>query len=232
MLNQKEKKITKTQLTITLIIILFMTITGTTFAYYYIANTNSNTITGNMATVNLTLEVNKVLPKENTESTEVMVPQLSTNSALESALKGGCVDQNKNISCQVYKVEIENKGGTATEVVDGKVSFYSDQNQQNPINIIMPNLKWKLVNSVDELTPTNSILGTNEKVKATGEGSNFVSNLTMVTNSKFTYYLIVWIEEIGNDQYQADGNKQFFGKIAFDSSNGTGVTAAFSSFSS
>ena len=73
------KNYNKFQITITLIILLSFCITGATYAYFAISATDSDTITGDAATVNLTLSVDKVFPLESSENTGVMVPQLSPN---------------------------------------------------------------------------------------------------------------------------------------------------------
>ena len=227
MVENEKKKIIKFQLTITLILTLIVCITSATYAYYSVSDTNNNTITGNMATVNLSLSVEKILPTTNSNNTGVMVPQLSNNNALESALKGGCVDGNTNIACQVYKIIIENRGGSATQVVNGYTYFYSDAALTQDVATAIPNLKWRLVDTVNEITPNQSVLGNNSNNPANANGENkLVSNLTMTTNSIHTYYMIVWVNETNEDQ-PIDVNKEFYGKIEFESSNGSGVTAVF-----
>lgn len=225
-----QKGVTKIQLTVTLILILFLSITGATYAYFAISATNNNTITGTAATVNLTLDVSKIFPTTSSTNTGVMVPQLSvsesTTSPLANALKGGCVDGNGNIVCQVYKITIQNLGGTATQVVDGKVSFYGNAAMTTDVSVTMPNLKWKLITSVNTSNPSSSVLGTNADNVANFGDNKFVSNLTLVTNASFDYYMIVWINETNADQ-PTDKGKTFYGKIQFDSSNGTGVTSTF-----
>ncbi len=230
--EQADKMIfTKTQLTITIVLILFFSITGATYAYFAISATNNNTITGTAATVNLTLNVTKIFPTSSSSNTGAIVPQLSvsesTNSPLSNALKNGCVDANSNVVCQVYHISIENQGGTATQVVDGKVSFYGNSAMTTDVKTTMPNLKWKLIDSVDATTPANSVLGTNEDNAATSTAVKFVSNLTLATADKYEYDMIVWINETNVNQ-PTDVGKTFYGKIQFDSSNGTGVTSTFS----
>lgn len=227
---EPKKNVTKMQLTVTLILILFFSITSATYAYFAISATNNNTITGSAATVNLTLSVNKIFPTSSSTNTGVMVPQLSVSgsstSPLANALKGGCVDNNANVVCQVYKITIQNVGGTATQVVDGKVFFYGNSVMTTDVHTTMPNLKWKLITSVDTTTPTNSVLGTNEDQEANSSDNKFVSSLTLATNDTFDYYMIVWINETNTNQTSEPG-KTFYGKIQFDSSNGTGVTSTF-----
>lgn len=230
MIGKFSNDVTKFQLSITLILFLFFIVTGTTYAYFALTASNNNTITGTAATVNLTLNVEKVLPTSTSVNTGVMVPQLSTSgsntSPLSSALKSGCVDSNTNIVCQVYKITIANSGGTATQVVDGKISFYGNSSLTTNISTTMPNLSWKLIESVDTTTLTNSKLGTNTDNTASSTDVNFVSNLTLSTNVSNTSYIIVWINETSTDQ-TTDKGKTFYGKVSFSSSNGTGVTSTF-----
>lgn len=224
-----EKQVTKVQITITLLLILFFCVTGATYAYFAFTVTN-DTITGEAATVNLSLDVTRVFPSADSENTGVMVPQLSNSgnavSPLDSALKYGCVDANTNIVCQVYKVVVKNDGGTATQVVDGSILFYSDSELTTDVSVAMPNLKWKLVSSVDAVTPANSVLGANVDLDADAVDNVFADDVIMVTDSSFTYYIIVWINETNDDQPLEPGNS-FYGKIIFNSSNGTGVMSAF-----
>jgi hypothetical protein len=182
-----------------------------------------------MSTVNLTLQVEQVFPDAEADSTGVMVPQKSISgsgtSALASALKNGCIDDNKNVVCQVYSITVANDGGLATEEVDGKVSFYANQNMTEGSETKMPNLSWKLITSVDTTNNSNSILGTNLDNSASGTAAYFVRDVELETDDRETYYMIIWFNETENPQI--DKNNTFYGKIEFNSSNGTGVTATF-----
>ena len=89
----------------------------------------------------------------------------------------------------------------------------------------MPNLKWKLISSVDTTTTSNSVLGTNVDNTANSTPTKFVSNVTLKTNDEYTYYMIIWFNETGEDQI--DEGNTFYGMIEFLSSNGTGVTSTF-----
>lgn len=230
------KYLEKNQVLITLIMVLFFCITGATYAYFAISAVDNTTITGAAATVNLTLDVKKIFPVTD-DNTGVLVPQLSTSasasSPLSTALKNGCVDANKNVVCQVYRISIQNKGGSATQIVDGKILFYSDATLKTNVHTAMPNLKWKLIDSVDAVTPANSVLGSRSDLEANDNSSNgkFVSSLSLATNVVRNYYVIIWINETGADQTDKstsiDNPKVFYGKVQFDSSNGTGVTSTF-----
>lgn len=232
-LEKRGIDVTKFQFFITLVMVLFFSVTGFTYAYFAFSAFNNTTITGEVASVSLSLDVVKIFPSSSSKNTGVMVPQLSisgsSSSPLASALKSGCVDSNSNIICQVYKATVKNDGGSATIVVDGSLLFYGDSDLKNDISSSMPNLKWKLIDSADATTPTNSVLGLNEDIKASASvsSSKIVSNLTLETNEEKDYYFIVWINETSSDQ-KTDEGKSFYGVVEFTSSNGTGVTSTFS----
>lgn len=231
--NIFEKKVfSKLQLTIILILILFFSVTSATYAYFAFSVTN-DVISGEAATVNLTLNVTKIFPLSSSENTGVMVPQLSvsgsSNSPLNTALKMGCVDGNKNVVCHVYEVTIANVGGTANQMVDGEILFYSDNTLTRDVSLDMPNLKWKLIENggVDPVTPANSELGSNIDLVADANSDNiFAEDVVLATNEYKEYYIIVWINETNTDQ-KSEPSKTFYAKIVFNSSNGTGVTSTF-----
>lgn len=231
MINFEQENYNKVHVAVTLILILFFCITGATYAYYAFTATNE-TISGEAAVVNLTLTVDKIFPMDDSDTTGTIVPQISTSgsnvSPLSAALKKGCVDDNKNIVCQVYKIVIENVGGTATQVVDGSISFYSDAALTTDVSVEMPNLKWKLIESVDINDPTNSVLGTNIDLTANFSKNVFAKDVTLVNDTSLEYYMIIWINETSNEQEKDEG-KSFYSKVEFNSSNGTGVTSMFTS---
>ena len=55
----EEAKMKKMQYFLSLVLILFLSVTGVTYAYYTATDSDTTTITGNAATVNLTLNVEK-----------------------------------------------------------------------------------------------------------------------------------------------------------------------------
>lgn len=226
-----ELKMTKLQFFVMFILVLFISVTGFTYAYFALSISNNNTIGGKAATVNLTLGVQKIFPLSSSSNTGVLVPQVSisesASSPLSVALKRGCIDANGNLICQVYKISIANVGGTATQIVDGFVSFYSDVNLTTDVSTVMPNLRWKLITSVDTSNPNNSVLGANADLVANFNKNVFADDLTLATGGSATYYMIVWINET-NEEQPLDEGKTFYGQIEFTSYNGTGVTSTFS----
>lgn len=221
-----EFVITKIQFSVTIILVMIVSITGFTYAYFAISASDSNTITGSAATVDLTLRVEKKFPLASVDNTGVLVPQLSTS--LSNALRSGCVDGNGNIICQVYEIAIKNNGGSATQVVDGMVSFYGNSGLTVDINTVMPNLRWKLITSIDTGVPSNSVLGGNSDLIASRNSSIFADDVLLNTGREYVYYMIVWIDET-NEEQDIDEGSSFYAVVEFDSSNGTGVTSTFTS---
>ena len=109
---------------------LVVAIIGATFAYFT-ATASNNVITGNMATVRLSLAVTKVTDAD--EAKGGMIPM--SNGMVEQAVNKGyteteddeevtrvCVDDNGNAVCQIYKITITNDS-TAGQFVDGYVAL-------------------------------------------------------------------------------------------------------------
>ena len=204
------------------IIILFVyaiLITSGTYAYLYAEDSNTNTFAGNMSTANVDLEVSRVTPSEK-NGTSRLVPLL--DAALKNALKGNggvssCVDANKNVSCEVYKITLKNTGkstlkltGTITLVASGANNIYQ-------------NLKWELL---DNATTRKSEYKTNGMARATLE-----KNFSIIPNETKEYYIALWISENGKDQRKTDMGV-YGGLVEFNSSNGNGTTATFGDFDS
>ena len=103
---------------------LVVAIIGATFAYFT-ATASNNVMTGNMATVSLSLAVEKVT---HVDEAGGMIPM--SNGMVEAALtknakapgKGVCVDDNGNAVCQIYKVTLTNTS-SAAQFVDGYVAL-------------------------------------------------------------------------------------------------------------
>lgn len=203
-----------------ILIVLFIyaiVVIGSTYAYLYISDKNNNTLAGNMATANLELKVTRVTPSEDS-GTSNLVPLL--DAALNNALKGNggissCIDSNKNISCEVYKITIHNTGsinlklsGFITLVASGEHNIYN-------------NLKWELI---ENATTRKTEYVTNGMEKAVIE-----KNFTIQSNEIKDYYIALWISENGKDQRQTDTGI-YGGLIEFSTSNGLGATATFGEF--
>ena len=99
---------------------LVVAIIGATFAYFT-ATAGNNVITGNMASISLSLDVTKMTTAD--QELGGMIPM--SNNMIEPALassKGVCIDDNNNAVCQIYKITITNDS-SAGQFVDGYVAL-------------------------------------------------------------------------------------------------------------
>ena len=105
---------------------LVVAIIGATFAYFTASASSENKITGNMATINIGLEVTKVttsgdvsglIPMSN-NMVEVAVNTTTANRGNTNI----CIDDNGNAVCQVYKATVSNTSAAAV-FVDGYVAL-------------------------------------------------------------------------------------------------------------
>jgi len=190
---------------ICMILVLMFSITATTYAYFALSASNSTAMTGTAGTSNLSLGVTKITPSSNTGA---MVPQLE--SALDSAVSTtyNCVDDNNNVVCHVYKMEVKNVG-TSSVKVRGVVTF------NNPN---MPNLKYRMMTDATTLSEEVS------KYALNGKELTFVDDVSLSVNETKTYYMVVWIDEIG--EAQSDSGS-YTATVKFDSASGDGVTSTF-----
>lgn len=88
---------------------LMLAIMGATFAYFTATAEDTTTIKGDMATINVDVEVTKMTKVD--EAKGGLIPM--SNNMVEVALnKAGtqiCVDDNGNAVCQVYKISVNNE---------------------------------------------------------------------------------------------------------------------------
>ena len=197
-----DNKSPKYFILIFLALILVVCIAGATFAYFSLTVSDEDTITGNVGGSNLTLTVTKELPSTNPSN---MIPQLE--STLNEAINApyNCIDDDNNVVCQVYKATITNSGSISTEV-DGFISF---QNIET-----LPNLKWRLMDSL-----TN--LGVHNSLKAESTDYCFDQQKLLNPGESFDYYFVIWVDEIGIEQ---DDKGTFRATITFNARSG-GITS-------
>ncbi len=206
-----------------LILTLAVGTTGATFAYFALSASNTGTITGASAKVETQLEVEKILPTTGNPGTGVMVPQYSANTtkrtnALKNAIDGGCVDANNNIVCQVYKIEYRNKS-TATLRTNATLTLESQ----------MTNLKWYTLANASDIATLPASATYTYPASFTTEYGNAKTTTTLGTaeevsaNNYRYWYVVIWIEEQGEDQYSDDGDKTFDGTIEIQITDTTGT---------
>ena len=162
---------------------LIIGLIGYTYSFFNVTATNDSVISGEAASVNLSLEVEKIAPSTN----KGLVPQL--DQYITSAVigrNGSCVDDNNNNVCQVYKITVTNSG--ASVHVNGRLNLDAKNN---------PNLKWAVISGT-----TNPTLVSNANpysyVKLT-------ENELYNSNESKDYYIVLWISETGTIQTDQGG---------------------------
>ena len=183
-----------------LLVVFVVSIVGT-YAYYSFSVSNNSVIAGSVSSINATLDVELVVGSNNQ-----MVPM--NDNALTNALVGTggvspCIDSNNNLSCQVYKITLTNRGA-AINNLNGKITL--EANSGSTYN----NLKWQ------ELTLTNTTYSPKSGSSANGmTGGKLVTNGTLAVSEVKVWYIAVWIHETGNDQSNTDRGT-FKGTVTFN----------------
>ena len=186
---------------------IFIVGTGVSYAYYALTDVD-NSIVGSAGKADLSLEIVNQHPSNDDQ----LVPQFEKGLATAISSKYNCVDDNNNMVCQVYSIKITNTG-TATVKINGTITFGNIDK--------MPNLKWRLIQD------KNTYGDWRNSHYASLNDVNFDSNLTLKKGATKTYYMVIWIEEVDNNQ--SDTGK-YNAVINFSTSNGTGVTSTVGEF--
>ena len=177
------------------LIILFIAVRYT-YSYLAYKYKNTSVIKGNVISVNLEMTVDLVVGNN-----RGMVPL--KDSSLGRAINGtggksACVDANGNLSCQVYKITLNNKGSKVKNLM-GTISLYNKDSSST-----FSNLKWRELASQTEVIDGSEIHGM--------DTSTLMKGLTMASGETKVYYIAVYIQETGSDQKNLDkGN--FAGRV-------------------
>ena len=169
------------------LIILFIAVRYT-YSYLAYRYDNTSVIKGNVVSVNLEMTVDLVVGNN-----RGMVPL--KDSSLGRAINGtggksACVDANGNLSCQVYKITLNNKGSMVRNL-KGTISLYNKDSSST-----FSNLKWRELASQTEVIDSSEIHGMTS--------STLMKGLTMASGETKVYYIAVYIQETGSDQKSLD----------------------------
>ena len=168
---------------------------------------------------------------------------VDTKDQFVPAMAAKCIDENGNNVCQVYRIVVTNKSTQSTISVRGQLTLTSTAK----------NVYWRLISaeesgnamtggskvdySTDILATTdggmgNLTVGGNSENQSgvLGQGSEVASHTLEATESA-TYYVVIWLEEMGKAQENDDASKKFSGSVFFSAvdaaGNNTGITASF-----
>ena len=216
---------------------LVVAIIGATFAYFSASAEDKTTITGNTAeAAGIALNITDI-----TETGGDMIPlnlkvgdgEKDTVDQFANAMAGKCKDMNNNNVCDVYKITVTNNSATSTIDVRGDLTLTEGA----------ANMKWQLLNVTNDAKDTfaaseitghevdgatvTSVTQPGQLVRegldgATGTGT--AARKTLAAKGIATYYVLIWLEEMGTDQ-GTDADKAFKGTVNFNAVDATGATS-------
>ena len=182
-----------------LILILAFLVTGGTYSYLAYRYENSSVIQGNVISVNA--ELNVELVKGSNNKLVPLKDDRLTRAINGTGGKDVCIDSNGNLSCQIYKITLTNKGSRIKDLV-GTIELYASNSSSK-----YTNLSWRELSDLTTVKDGSTIHGMSK--------SALVSNLTMESKEVRTWYIAVYIKEVGRDQTNTDKGK-FGGTVTFE----------------
>ena len=204
---------------------LVVAIIGATFAYFTATAEDTNTIQGEAANTGLSLEVTHL----STGAVGGLIPLNTTD--LQKAVTGDtaatgdpktCLDSNNNSICQIYSIKVINEGNSiaaVTGTLDLQAVPYQGVEEEEEQQSSFANLKWQV------LTDSTTV---NTGATSYGIGENpIASNVTLNAEGDQTFYVVIWIDNLNEAQNSADYG-HFNGSVAFNSADGSGISATFS----
>ena len=180
-------------------IIAMISIIGYTYSFFQVTVTNNTVIAGQTESLKLDLSVSKVLPN----NSEDLIPQLDTaitKAVIGATGKSGCIDDNNNTVCNVFKVTLKNSSSSSVHV-NGTLELTADN---------IPNLKWAVISGTSNPTLVSSI-----NPKAT---TVLTENELYTGGQTKEYYIVIWMSETGSIQTDRGS---YSGVVTFESGDGT-----------
>ena len=216
---------------------LVVAIIGATFAFFSASDINSSAIQGNTAqAAGIKIDITDI-----TKTGGNMIPlnlkvgdgTKDTVKQFTNAMTGKCKDMNENNVCDVYKITVTNSSTTSTIDVRGDLTLTEGAG----------NMKWQLINVTSEDLATFAAAeikghevdgATVTSATKTGQlvregldgaaGTGDAARKTLAGGATATYYVLIWLEEMGTDQ-ATDADKTFKGTVNFNAVDATGATS-------
>ena len=211
-MEQKNNDVKKISILILGIVIVLLIVATGTLAYYMFSTTNNTAINGTAAKADLNLTVSKTLPTSNGIDNIVLAKYEDIPAGINARCASGSYAM-----CQLYTITLTNNAANTSVTVNGSVSF---------TNTTAPNLSWILLSNYSSSTSYTSSDLPNSYNTASSTFTNFVSNETVNGNQTKTYYLLVWVNDIEEEQTD---NGSYTGTVRFVDADGNGVTSTFNS---
>ena len=193
---------------LTLGIIIIVT-TGTSFAYFTTSVEGQGTITGTIMDFDVDLKVETIYEANQ------LIPL--DDSLISTAVNNECVDSKGYQVCSLFKITLTNNGEPI--LLNGHITSTDETTYTTD------HLKGQLFNEglTSSISTVTTLTNTEGKQYFKIDDTNLYSTKVITTN---IIYLAVWLKEI--DGYQnADYDKDYIGKIAFESIDGQEISATF-----
>ena len=129
---------------------------------------------------------------------------------------------SNNSICQIYSIKVINEGNSiaaVTGTLDLQAVPYQGVEEEEEQESSFANLKWQVLTDSTTVNPAATSYGIGENPIA--------SNVTLNAEGDQTFYVVIWIDNLNEAQNSADYG-HFNGSVAFNSADGSGISATFS----
>lgn len=188
------------------VLTLIVVIAGSTYAFFLASISSDDDIKGSTFDFDVTLKVNRVSKGDKNlvpiyDGTVASHPsQLDTAASEEN----DCVDKNGRTVCYIYAIEITNNS-------DDDVTVDTNLSLSGPTNI-----KWASMSNRTTVGDTH--ISSYESID---------DDATLGSGKNKMIYIMVYLNNTGNNQLDVDGNKSFSGVVSVVSSSGEYIQAQF-----
>lgn len=184
--------------------VLVVAVAGSAYAFFAASASDNSTISGETLDIKLGLKVEKV-----SAGTGNLIPihdgtNATSQLAKAASASNSCVDNNSRTVCHIYKITISNTGGDDA-TVNSTVSLSGSTN-----------LKWA------NMSNQTTVGTTHDKTDIT-----VATNVSVNAGGSSIQYIMVYINNTGDNQTAADGATAFSGVVAVTASTGEAVQATF-----
>jgi len=189
--------------------IIVIVSTSTSFAYFSASIDGEGEIKGETMKFSVDLDVEEIY------KTDQLIP--IDDSIIPIAINRNCVDSKGYNVCSLYKITLKNTGDPV--ILNGHITAGEGTNYTTD------HLKGQLFSSnlTTSISTVTTLSNTTGKQYFKINETNLYSLEAENTN---TLYLAIWLTETG-DYQDEDYNKDFVGKISFESIGGGQISATF-----
>lgn len=201
-------------LIILILVLVCMIVVGATFAFFNSSISGNNSFNGSTYKFDADLTSSKVIGGKLVPTVDSLI-----NTSLNSS--NPCEGAEDYYLCNVYQVTLTNRGSP--------VAFTGSIKTNSGTTYVTNNMKYQLYelnnNVYTSVSDAKNLMYSPNSVSTFTLNSNNI-NVTLNTNQSKTYYLVVWLSDIGSNQLE-DADKKYLGTVEFVLSSGERLTANF-----